>query len=73
MVGSEVCVDLKIMKTYKRGLDSLMSSIHRLETGNDYSIEREYTDNGKRQVTDAKRIGKMVEEFANVWRTYPWT
>ena len=31
--------------------NSLMSSVHWLEAGQDYYIEREYTDNEKRQVT----------------------
>jgi hypothetical protein len=45
------------MKTYKRVLDSLMSSVHRLEAGNDYSIEREYTtDDEKRQVTPEELV-----------------
>ena len=39
------------MKRYKRVLDSLMSSVHRLEAGQDYCIECEYTDDKKRQVT----------------------
>jgi hypothetical protein len=38
------------MKTYERVLDSLISSVYRLEAGNVYSIECEYTDNEKRQV-----------------------
>ena len=55
------------MKTYKRVLDSLMSSVHRLEVGQDYSVEREYTNDEKRQVTPG-RSGKMVK-FANIWCT----
>jgi hypothetical protein len=33
-----------------------MSSVHRLEAGNDYSIEREYTDDEKRQVTPEELV-----------------
>ena len=33
-----------------------MSSVHWLEAGNDYSIEREYTDDGKRQVTPEELV-----------------
>ena len=44
------------MKTYKRVLDSLMSSVHRLEVGQDYGAEREYTDDEKRQVTPEEMV-----------------
>ena len=43
-------------KAYKRVLDSLMSSVHRLEVGQEYSFEREYTDDEKRQVTPAEMV-----------------
>ncbi|KAI2509490.1 hypothetical protein MHU86_4867 [Fragilaria crotonensis] len=38
-------------KVYKRILDSLMSSVHRLGLGEQYDYGRVYTDNEKRQVT----------------------
>ncbi len=44
-------------KAYKRVLDSLMSSVHRLEVDQEYSFERrEYSDDGKRQVTPAEMV-----------------
>ena len=47
------------MKTYKRVLDSLMSSVHRLEVGQDYGAEREYTDDEKRQVTPEEMVRRL--------------
>jgi hypothetical protein len=44
------------MKNYKRVLSSLMSSVHRLEVGQDYAAEREYTDDEKRQVTPEEMV-----------------
>jgi hypothetical protein len=38
-------------QVYKRILDSMMSSIHRLEAGQEYKYEREYTDAELREVT----------------------
>ena len=46
-------------KRYKRILDNLMSSVHRLEDGQVYLYEREYTDAELREVTPAEMIRWM--------------
>jgi hypothetical protein len=43
-------------KVNKRILDSLMSSVDRLEPGNEYECDRVYTDAEKRRVTPGELI-----------------
>ena len=43
-------------REYKRVLDSLMSSVHRLAPEQEYSYEREYTDEEKRQITPEELV-----------------
>ncbi len=43
-------------KVYKQVLDSLMSSVDRLEPGNEYECDRVYTDAEKRRVTPGELI-----------------
>ena len=43
-------------RDYKRILDNLMSSVHRLEVGQEYPYTREYTDDEKRQITPTELV-----------------
>ena len=43
-------------RDYKRVLDNLMSSVHRLEAGQEYSYERVYTDEEKREITPTELV-----------------
>ena len=43
-------------RDYKRILDNLMSSVHRLEVGQEYPYTREYTDDEKRQITPKELV-----------------
>ena len=43
-------------RDYKRILDNLMSSVHRLEVGQEYPYTREYTDDKKRQITPTELV-----------------
>ena len=44
-------------KVYKRILDSLMSSVHRLRPGEQYEYNRVKTEAEKRQVTPEELLG----------------
>jgi hypothetical protein len=46
-------------KRYKRILDNLMSSVHRLENGQVYPYERKYTDAELQEVTPAEMVRWM--------------
>jgi hypothetical protein len=53
-------------RDYKRILDNLMSSVHRLEVGQEYPYTREYTDDEREAADNTHRTGKMAK-YANVW------
>ena len=52
-------------RDYKSVLDNLMSSVHRLEAGQEYSYERVYMDEEKREITPTELVTWLI--FQNVW------